>query len=297
MEHYRLPAERAGAPTPTDLKERRQAIANAVAAGTWRADPPPRELNFGNVRALGFGSPGLLMATIVHFHGGGFRQGCPEMISYYAAALAERCGVEVICPAYRLAPEHPFPAALNDGMRVLRALQSTGHTNIWLSGDSAGGGLAASLTAICIAEQIPVAGLVLLSPWLDLTVTSDCYATNAASDPLFSRAAALEAARQYLQGTPADNPLASPLFGELARYPPTFVSVGSGEVLADDARRFCAALIAQGAKAELCVIEAMEHTAVVRSLELTGAADTLHAVASFIDRVSATRSIVQSPRA
>jgi acetyl esterase/lipase len=268
-----------------------------VAAGTWWTDPPPRELNFGNVRAIGFGSPELSKATIVHFHGGGFRQGCPEMTSHFAAALAKRCGVEVVCPAYRLAPEHPFPAALNDGMSFLRELRRAGRSNIWLSGDSAGGGLAASLTALCIAEQIPVAGLVLLSSWLDLTVTSDCYATTAASDPVFSRAAALEAAEQYLQGSAADNPLASPLFGELAGYPPTFVSVGSGEVLADDARRFCAALSAQGVEAELCAIDTMEHTAVERSLKLIGAADTLHAVASFIDRGPAVRSSVLSRRA
>jgi acetyl esterase/lipase len=164
MERFKLLAERTGAPAPADLMERREAIANAVAAGTWRTDPPPRERNFGNVRAIGFGSSSLSHATLVHFHGGGFRQGCPEMTSPYAAALAERCGVEVISPAYRLAPEHPFPAALNDGMSVLRQLHGVGRTGIWLSGDSAGGGLAASLTALCLAEQIPVAGLVLLSP-------------------------------------------------------------------------------------------------------------------------------------
>lgn len=297
MDRYRLPAERPGRSAPGGLKERREALASAVAAGTWQADPPSRELKFGDVRALGFGSPRPSNATIVHFHGGGFRQGCPEMTSPFAAALVERCGVEVICPAYRLAPEHPFPAALNDGMGVLRELYRTGRSNIWISGDSAGGGISASLVALCIAEQIPLAGLVLLSPWLDLTVTSNCYVTNAPSDPIFSQTAALEAAEQYLQGAAADNPLASPLFGTLAEYPPTFVSIGAGEVLADDALRFYAAVRSQGIEAEICAIDAMEHTAVVRSLKLTGAAETLNAVANFINRVSAARSSALSPRA
>lgn len=296
MEGYRLPAERPGGTASANLKERRKAISSAV-AGLWWTDPPPRDLSFGNVRALGFGSPGLWKATIVHFHGGGFRQGCPEMTSRFSATLAERCGVEVICPAYRLAPEHPFPAALNDGMRVLRDLCGAGRSDIWLSGDSAGGGLAASLTALCIAEQIPLAGLLLFSSWLDLTVTSDCYATNAASDPIFSCSAALEAAEQYLQGTAADDPLASPLFGEIAGYPPTLVSVGAGEVLAGDALRFCTALRTHRVEHELSVIEGMEHTAVVRSLELPGATETLDTVTNFINRVSVLRPSAQSPHA
>lgn len=295
MECCKLPAERIGRVVPGDLEERRKAIVSAVAGGAWRIDPSARDLNLADIRVLCIGSGESSKGKIVHFHGGGFRQGCPEMISPFAAALVDRCGVEVICPAYRLAPEHPFPAGLNDGMRVLRELHRAGTDNIWLSGDSAGGGLAASLAVLCIAGQIPLAGLVLLSPWLDLTVTSDCYSANAATDPVFSRAAALEAAEQYLQGIAPDNPLASPLFADLAGYPPTFVSAGAGEVLADDAVRFCAALRAEGVCTELSIVAGMEHTAVVRSSGMAGAAETFEAIARFIDRVSTARPSVRSP--
>lgn len=228
----RIPAERGGRAPPSDLAGRRRAIAGAVAAGAWRAEPPPRETAIGGVRSLVFGhAPDVNGAgTVVHFHGGGFRQGCPEMGGPFAAMLASRCDVEVILPAYRLAPEHPFPAALNDGMAVIRARAGDSDEPLILSGDSAGGGLAASLAALCGAEGLPLAGLVLFSPWLDLTVSSGCYATNAASDPLFSRQSASEAADQYLQGHPMNDPLASPLFAELARFPPAFISVGTGEV-------------------------------------------------------------------
>src|SRR6201999_4321767 len=105
-----------------------------------------------------------------------------------------------------------------------------------ISGDSAGGGLAASLTRVTLDSGLPVAALVLLSAWLDLTVSHRCYQDNAASDPLFSRTAASEAAALYLQGQSAQQPLVSPLFARLEDFPPTFVSVGAGEVLAADGR-------------------------------------------------------------
>ena len=226
------------------------------------------------MRVLRFDPAGRPRATVLHFHGGGFRQGRPELSAAFAAALAARCGVRVICPAYRFAPEHPFPAALHDACAVARALDDP-----ILSGDSAGGGIAAALGQLCPEAR----GLVLLSPWLDLTVTSACYADNAATDPLFSQASASEAAAQYLQGVPADAMLASPLFADPRAFPPTFVSAGDGEVLADDARSFHARLVAVGVEAQLLIVPGMEHAAVTRGLSLRGAAETFAAVAGFVD--------------
>ncbi|MEO6093787.1 MAG: alpha/beta hydrolase [Novosphingobium sp.] len=286
----RLPDERPGIGAPPRLAALRQAVAQAVGAGTWRTDPPAREMKLGGTRALAFAPHGTAKATLVHFHGGGYGLGAPEMAGPYAAALAERCGVEVICPQYRLAPDYPLPAGLNDGLKVVEALRDAGCGQLILSGDSAGGGLAASLTALCVADGIKVAGLVLLSAWLDLTVSSDCYDANAASDPLFSRASAQDSSGLYLQGWPADDPLASPLFANLAGFPPTLVSAGAGEVLFEDSRRFHAALEAAGVPAELSVIPDMEHTAVIRDKSLVGAAETFDIVARFIDRLLADRS-------
>ncbi|HKR89185.1 MAG TPA: alpha/beta hydrolase fold domain-containing protein [Phenylobacterium sp.] len=282
-----LPPERGGRAPPEELVQRRQGMAEAIAAGSWAVDPPPQTVSLGGVRALRFAAPGAPRATVLHLHGGGFRQGRPEMIGPFAAALARRCAVEVVCPAYRLAPEHPFPAGLADARAALTALQASAVRPLILSGDSAGGGLAAGLAALSAADQPRPAALVLVSPWLDLTVASRFYEINAGSDPVFSRLSATEAAGLYLQGASPEHPLASPLFAAGAGFPPSFVCVGEGEVLVEDSRRFAQALEAAGVPARLCVVPGMEHTAVVRGEALTGAAEAFAALAAFVDGVLA----------
>lgn len=281
-----LPEERAGYPAPAELAARRAAMRAAL--GTF----PEHECRLGEgqpgaVRALRFNPGGAARGTVLHWHGGGFRLGSPEYAAPFAEALAAACDVEVICPEYRLAPEHPFPAGLNDGVAAIEGALALGVGRLILSGDSAGGGLAASLAGICASRGIALAGLVLLSPWLDLTVASECYVANAASDPLFSRAAAAEAAHQYLQGTPARDPMASPLFARVRGFPPTYQCVGAGEVLAADARAFHDRLTGAGCPAHLSLIPDMEHVAVMRGRELAGAAQVFAEVAEFVrERVS-----------
>lgn len=278
-----LPPERPGQPAPPDLAARRAGLAGAVANGLWTVDPPPGTIAPGGVRVLRFDPPGRPKATVLHLHGGAFRIGCPEQVAPFAAALAARCGVRVLCPAYRLAPEHPFPAALRDGRAVLAALQREGGQRIILSGDSAGGGLAAGLAALARDDAPPPIGLILLSAWLDLTVSAPAYALNAATDPLFSRASAVEAAGLYLQGLAPDHPLASPVLGDVSGFPTAFVSAGAEEVLVDDARRFAARLEAAGVSVRCDIVPGMEHVAVTRGMDLTGAARTFEAVAAFVD--------------
>lgn len=261
-------------------------MAAAVASGIWRTSPDPQILDLKGVRALRFRPPGGSRGVVLHLHGGGFRLGCPELAAPFAAALAARCGVEVVLPAYRLAPEHPFPAGLVDAERACSALLELGAGPLILSGDSAGGGLAAVLAGLTRGQQ-RVRGLVTLSAWLDLRVTAPSYVANKGVDALFSRAAALDAADLYLQGHPADDPLVSPLLDSLSGYPPTFVSVGAGEVLLDDSLRFHAALEAASVSAALSVVPDMEHTAVVRSLTAVGAAETLDAVSAYLDQILA----------
>ena len=276
----RLP-EREGHGCPPALAERRAAMEQARLAGFWRVEPAPVEQMLGGVRALRFPAPAPHAPLLVHFHGGGFRQGFPEQVAGYAARLAAAAGVEVICPAYRLAPEHPFPCGLNDALTVIDLFRSTGRPLI-LAGDSAGGGIAAAAALLCVRHGVPLAGLILHSAWLDLGVSDACFERNAASDPLFSRAAAQEAAALYLQGQDAGDPLASPLSSAPVGFPPSFLSTGTGEVLSGDSRRFHAALVAQGIPATLLEIEGMEHVAVVRDFALTGAAATFDATIAFI---------------
>jgi len=286
MVAYPLPPERSGKPAPPEIAERRLVMAAAVASGTWRIGAPQQTVILNGVRVLRV-SPADRPArgTVLHLHGGGFRIGCAEMSAPFAAALAARCGVEVVCPDYRLAPEHPFPAGLVDAYRAMRALQEEGESPLILSGDSAGGGLAAGLAAICVAEAKPPAALILLSPWLDLTVTSRSYDEHAANDPLFSRAEAAKAAALYLQGTSPQHPLASPQFGAVKGFPPTLIGVGREEVLWGDAQAFHAKLAAAGVDAQLHAVAGMQHVAVTRSFSLPGAAETFEAVAAFVDRV------------
>jgi epsilon-lactone hydrolase len=276
-----LYSERTGRAPSQELVARRAQLAQAVAAGMFRVEAALEERHHGSVRALHFKPTSASRATVVHFHGGGFRQGCPEMIAPFAAALARRCHVDVVCPSYRLAPEHPFPAALNDGWQVVRAQTRVGP--LLLSGDSAGGGLATSLAIEAVSRGMRIAGLCLLSPWLDLTVSNESYATHARTDTLFSHASATEAADIYLQGVSARDPRASPIFAPATTFPPTFISVGSGEVLSGDSQRMHAILSEAGIESMLSVVPQMEHVAVTRNFSLVGASETFESLTRFID--------------
>lgn len=273
-----LPAIGAGTSAPLDLVGKRAYLAQALAA----ASPTGMiRVSLGGCPAIRLTAPEPTGTTIVHFHGGGYRQGQPEMVAAYAATLARTTGADVICPSYRLAPEHPFPAALVDGYNTVAAVSATSDRVI-LSGDSAGGGLAAALAQICAAQSLAVDGLILHSPWLDLTVTSETYAANRESDPLFSEALAREASGMYLQGHAAANPLASPVAAGAARYPPTLITVGSGEVLLGDSDTFARRVAKRGGQVRLIVIDGMEHVAVTRDFSLPGAMKAFDEAVDFI---------------
>jgi acetyl esterase/lipase len=280
-----LPPERPGHAAPADILASRRALTAAVTAGHWQTELPPAEQNLGGVRVLRFRPVSVPRATVIHFHGGGYRIGAPEMLGPFAVRLAQRCGVELICPAYRLAPEYPFPSGLVDARAVLDEAVVESARPIIISGDSAGGGLAAALAMLASVEVQDIAALLLFSAWLDLTVSAASYAGNADSDLLFSRGSAQSAAALYLQGHSPQDPLASPSFAPSEKFPPTFISVGEGEVLLDDSRDFHRRLLSVGIPAELSVVAGMEHTAVIRGSSLPGAAETFEAAAGFIDRI------------
>lgn len=294
-----LPPERAGHVAPPDLVERREQLRAGVAAGLWRTDPAPVAVTLPAsgggraVPALRWAPRGPVRGRLLHFHGGGFALGAPEIVGLFAAALAERTGFEVVAPRYRLAPEHPFPCGLIDALTTLRALvdegadePGEGRLPLVLSGDSAGGGLAASLALLARGQGLAIDGLVLLSPFLDLTLSGASYRTNGDSDPLFSHAAALKAAGHYLQGRDPAQVLASPLWGDLEGLPRVLISVGSGEVLADDSRRLAARLAEAGVPCRLLDLAGMDHVAAVRTPDLTGAPETLGAVVDLLGDIA-----------
>jgi epsilon-lactone hydrolase len=176
-------------------------------------------------------------AAMLYLHGGGYVIGSPRSHRHLAAALAGAAGAATLLPDYRLAPEHPFPAAVEDAVVAYRWLLARGipPAGITIAGDSAGGGLTVA-TLLALRDgglPRPAAG-VCISPWVDLTSGGASYASKAASDPIVTQAGVSEMARAYVGAGDPRAPLVSPLFADLAGLPPLLVHVGSEEVLLDD---------------------------------------------------------------
>jgi epsilon-lactone hydrolase len=177
-------------------------------------------------------------AALVYFHGGGNVIGSPRSHRHLAAAIGIAAGLPVLLLDYRVAPEHPFPAAVEDALAACRWLVAGGLPagRIALAGDSAGGGLVvATLLALRDGGQDRPAAGVCISPWTDLTCSAASYESRAKSDPIVAREMVQGMARAYLGDTDPRTPLASPLHANLRGLPPLLIQVGSDEVLLDDA--------------------------------------------------------------
>ncbi len=181
--------------------------------------------------------------TLLYLHGGGYFFCSPQThrpITLHLAAAAE---ARTFVPDYRLAPEHRFPAAVEDAVAAYRGLLADGTPGrrMVVGGDSAGGGLAlAMLLSMRDAGEALPAGAVLFSPWTDLACTGASLVSNDASDVMFRSDGIAEGAALYLGGTPATNPLASPLYADLRGLPPLFIQASDSEVLLDDSTRLAA---------------------------------------------------------
>jgi len=202
--------------------------------------------------------------AILYLHGGAYVVGSAQAYRHFAGQIATRARMPLFIADYGLAPERPFPAAVDDADAAYRGLAHAGFSSIAVAGDSAGGGLAlvtaTRMTSAARDDRIPRPFAVcVLSPWIDLTLASESIETRAKRDPLLSRSA-LEGARQaYLGMVNADDPRASPLYGDLAGLPPVLVHVGEDEILLDDARRYAKRLAKSGGNVALHVWEGMVH--------------------------------------
>lgn len=226
------------------LVERRRRFELAEAAFADHAPAPGRVVDAGGSPAEWTLAPrGRGQATILYLHGGSYALGSPRSHRHLAGAIGHAAGMAVLTPDYRRAPEHPFPAAVEDAVRTYRWLRETRAGPLAVVGDSAGGGLAiATMLALRAAgERLPGAA-VCLSPWVDLTCPLISPGADARADPVLDHFDLEAMARGYLGAVDPRDPLASPVFGDLAGLPPLLIQVGTDEILLEDERRLmCAA--------------------------------------------------------
>ena len=262
-------ARQGGIPRAASIQAQRDGFA-AMLAGL-------PEVPGGRVEALGPGGadgvdaewmrlePGEPAGTLLYLHGGGYFQGSPVTHRRLVAALSKAGGVQSLNVNYRLAPENPFPAAVEDALAAYRWLISPlggdeDPQRVIVAGDSAGGGLtAALLVALRDAGDPLPAGAHLISPWTDLAGTGESMRTRAAADPFIDPAQSPNAAARYAGGADLTNPLVSPLYADLAGLPPLLIHVGDAEVLLDDSTRLAERAIVAGVPVELQIWDGAFH--------------------------------------
>jgi len=199
---------------------------------------------------------------LFYLHGGGYVIGTVEGYRELVLRLAKAAGARALVVDYRLAPEHPFPAAVDDAVAAYRGLLAAGANprHIAIAGDSAGGGLAlATLVALRDAgDPLPAAG-VTLSPWVDLEGLGESMTSKAAVDPMIVRDPLFKMARLYLGGADPRTPLAAPLYADLTGLPALLIQVGTAEMLLDDATRIATRAEAAGVDVRLSIYEDLIH--------------------------------------
>lgn len=199
---------------------------------------------------------------LLHCHGGGYSTGSRIYARTLTAKLAESTSMDVLCFDYRLAPEHPYPAAAEDAMKVWNYLMLLGYgaRDIILTGDSAGGNLALSLTLKLKQEgRLLPRGLVLMSPWTDLTSSGQSFESKAEIDPVLNKAYIDRMVEAYAGGQELKNPLVSPLFGDFEGFPPTYIQVGENEILLSDSERLHQAFVDANVSVRMDMYPGMWH--------------------------------------
>ena len=249
---------------PPTLEERRAAFAPAGRIHPVPDDVLVREVTAGGVPAHWLAAPGADAGRVLLFlHGGGFELGSLRSDGELAARLGRASGMRVLFPEYRLAPEHPFPAAIDDVLAVwrwLRTDQGLSARSIAVAGDSAGGGLTVALLVATrdAGEALPAAA-VLMSPTVDLTSSGASMTERAAQDPISTPAMLGQFAAGYLAGADPKTPLASPLFASLSGLPPLLVQVGTADLLLSDSERLATAAAEAGVDVILEIGEGLPH--------------------------------------
>jgi len=222
---------------------------------------------------------------IFYLHGGGYIFGSPKSHRALTFALGRASKANVFSLNYRLAPEHPFPAAVDDALAAYRWLLDQGRdpARIVVGGDSAGGGLALALLLSIRDHGLPLpSGAVLYSPWTDLAATGPSLSFNEKSDVMFKKIYIEEGAKKYLAGANPEAPLASPHYADLVGLPPTLTFASDKEILYSDAVRLNERLAAAGVETEFVVEKGLAHVWPVFVGKLPEAERSVHQSADFI---------------
>ena len=200
--------------------------------------------------------------VILYCHGGGYSTGSTVYARTLTKKLAESTSMDVLAFNYRLAPEHPYPAATDDALKAWNYLMYLGYgaRDVIVAGDSAGGNLALSLTLrLKEQERLLPRGLVLLSPWTDLTKSGKSYESRKEVDPVLDHEYLDRMIENYAGGQALSNPLISPLFGNFKGFPPTYIQVGDNEILLSDATLLHKKLLKENVSAHLDIYKGMWH--------------------------------------
>jgi epsilon-lactone hydrolase len=249
---------------PPTLEERRATFAPGGRPHPVPDDVQVADVDAGGVPAHWLTAPGADTSRVLLFlHGGGFEFGSVRSDGELAARLGRASGMRVLFPEYRLAPEHHFPAAIDDVLAAWRWLRTDQHlsaSSIAVAGDSAGGGFAvALLVAVRDAGEALPAAAVLMSPTVDLTSSGASMTERANQDPISTPDMLRQFAADYLAGADPMSPLASPLFAPLAGLPPLLIQVGTADVLLSDSERLGAAAAEAGVDVTLEIGEGLPH--------------------------------------
>lgn len=221
--------------------------------------------------------------TVLYFHGGGYFACGLDTHRPVVAALSRRAQARVLSVDYRLAPEHPCPAAVQDALAWYRdVLSDTPAGQIVMAGDSAGGGLVMACLQAAVQQGLPMpAGAVLFSPWMDLAATGESVQAQAQSDVMFNPENLADAAQFYLAGRSPSDPVASPLYGDMQGLPPLLIFASRSEILLSDATRLHDKALAAGVSSELVLQSNLPHVWPIMVM-LPEAKTSLRQVAAFM---------------
>jgi acetyl esterase/lipase len=276
----------ASRPRPAGLSERRERLDALGAQYPLPADVHVEAVNANGVAAEWTTTPEADPTRVILFlHGGGYISGSLDSHRHMIAQAGREARARTLALGYRLAPEHPFPAALEDAIAGYRFLLSQGFEprHIAVAGESAGGGLAVAMLVSARDEGLPLPACVWCSsPWVDLEMSGRSMVLKASVDPLIQKPYLLELAASYLNGGDPRTPFASPLYADLRGLPPMLIQVGSAETLLDDSVRLAGAAGSADVRVTLEIWPDMIHAWHLFYQQLAGGRRALTAVGAFI---------------